>query len=268
MTETDAQVLESILAEGAIRTLFHPVYQIAPDRQSTVWAVEALARGPAGSALEEAAALFQFVRKQRAEPVVDRACIRSALAEAAEIPGQPTVALNVHAASLGRDPEFVTFLVEAADRYSFAPERIIVEVVEQEPDWPRPTFRRNIDHLRRRGFRLAVDDLGVGHANLELVLEVRPHVLKIDAVLVRGCHSDYYRWALVEWTHMLATRLGAWSLAEGVEDQADLAAVTACGIRLVQGHVFCRAMPARELTFDELIARAHLALSDLPVEAG
>jgi EAL domain-containing protein (putative c-di-GMP-specific phosphodiesterase class I) len=66
---------------------------------------------------------------------------------------------------------------------------------------------------------------------------------------------------------MLATRLGAWSLAEGIEDQADLAAVMACGIRMVQGFVFCRPMPASELATVDLLARARLVLSDLAVEA-
>ena len=263
----DQALLESMLASGGIRTVFQPIYEISADKRTSLWAVEALARGPAGTGLEQAGALFEFVRRMRAEPTVDRACFASALAEAKALPDLPPVTLNVHASTLGRDPEFVLFLSELAEQSGFTPERIIIEVVEQAPSWHQPTFRRNIDQLRNRGFRLALDDLGVGHSNLQLVLEVRPHVLKIDGAIVRGCHSDYYRWALVEWAHMLATRLGAWSLAEGIEDQADLAAATACGIRLVQGHVFCHAMSASELALTNHLARSRLVLSELPVEA-
>lgn len=259
--------LQTLLAGGGIRSVFHPIYEIGPDRGGTLWAIEALARGPAGTRLEHAGALFEFVRQMGAEAAVDRACVESALTEARHLPGLMPVTLNVHASTLGRDQEFLEFLGEATDRNGFTPDRIIVDIVEQVPTWHPPTFRRNIEQLRDRGFRLALDDLGVGHANLQLILEVHPHVLKVDGTIIRGCHSDYYRWALVEWTHMLATRLGAWSLAEGIEDQADLAAVTACGIRLVQGHVFCRPMAASELALTDHGARTRLVLSELPVEA-
>jgi EAL domain-containing protein (putative c-di-GMP-specific phosphodiesterase class I) len=267
MMDMDQALLESLVAEGGIRSVFHPIYEITADKRTRLWAVEALARGPAGTGLEQAAALFEFVRRMRAEPTIDRACIESALSEAKTLPGLPAVTVNVHASTLGRDPEFILFLSELVEGNGFTPDRIIIEVVEQVPSWDQSTFRRNIDQLRSRGFRLALDDLGVRHSNLQLMLEVRPHVLKIEGAIVRGCHADYYRWALVEWAHMLATRLGAWSLAEGIEDQADLAAATACGIRLVQGHVFCRAMSAAELALTDHLARSRLVLSELPVEA-
>ena len=236
--DQESLVLERLLAPGGVRTVFHPIYEISGNRATELWAIEALVRGPEGTDLEQASPLLEFVRRKRAEPAIDRACIGTALLEAATLQGQPSIALNVHASTLGRDLEFVPFLVDAVTRNGCVPERIIIEVVQQTPTWHEQTFRRNLELLRARGFRLALDDLGVGHANLRLLLDTRPNVLKIDGSIVRGCHSDYYRWALVEWAHMLATRLGAWSLAEGIEDQADLAAVTACGIRLVQGYVF------------------------------
>lgn len=264
---SESRLLETLLEPGGLRTVFHPIYEVSADRSTTLWAVEALVRGPEHTNLESAGALFEFVRWRRAEPAMDRACIRSALVEAAAIPGHPAVAVNLHASTLGHDNEFVPFLTDTVERNGFTPDRVIIELVQQVPNWPEPTFRGNLDQLRSRGFRVALDNLGVGHANLRLILETRPQVLKIDGSIVRGCHADYYRWALVEWTHILATRLGAWSLAAGIEDQADLAAVSACGIRLVQGFVFCRPMPALELATVDLIARARLVLSDIPMEA-
>ncbi len=259
--------LERLLAPGTLRILFHPIYEITVGRGTDVWAVEALVRGPEGSDLEQAGHLLDFARRHRAEPAIDRACVETALTEVATLPAAPSIALNVHASTLGHDIEFVPFLVDAATRHGVSPERVIVEVVQQVPTWHEATYRRNMELLRSRGFRLALDDIGVGHANLRFLLDTRPHLFKIDGTIVRGCHADYYRWALVEWAHMLATRLGSWSLAEGIEDQADLAAVMACGISLVQGFVFCQPMPANELAHVDLIGRARLVLSDLAVEA-
>lgn len=267
MSSGESRLLEGLLAPGGLRPLFHPIYEVDAVNGTKLWAVEGLIRGPRGTNLESAGTLFEFVRRKRAEPQVDRACIQVTLAEARTIPGRPPVALNVHASTLGRDPEFVTFLLNTAEQKEFSPHQLIVEIVEQVPYYHERTFRRNLEQLRSHGIRLALDDVGVGHSNLRLILETRPQVLKIDGTIVRGCHADYYRWALLEWTHTLAARLGAWPLAEGIEDEADLAAVTACGIRLVQGFAFCQPMPAAELSAIDLVARAHLVLNELPVEA-
>ncbi len=267
MTTGESRLLDLLLAPGGLRALFHPIYEVDQDGATSLWAAEALIRGPKDTNLEPAGTLFEYVRRKRAEPVVDRACIRTALAEAEKIPNLPAVALNVHASTMGRDPEFLPFLLETSEAHGFGPDRLIIEIVEQVPYWHEPTFRRNLDQLRNRGIRVALDDVGVGHSNLRMILETRPQVLKIDGTIVRGCHSDYYRWALVEWTHTLASRLGAYPLAEGIEEQADLAAVTACGIRLVQGYAFCKPMPAADLAATDLIAKARLVLAELPLEA-
>lgn len=267
MTSGESRLLEGLLAPGGLRAVFHPIYEVDSANGARLWAVEGLIRGPRGTNLESAATLFEFVRRKRAEPLVDRACIQTTLAEARTIPGRPPVALNVHASTMGRDPDFVTFLLHTAEQHEFTPSQLIVEIVEQVPYYHERTFQRNLDQLRNRGIRIALDDVGVGHSNLRLILETRPQVLKIDGTIVRGCHADYYRWALLEWTQTLAARLGAWPLAEGIEEEADLAAVTACGIRLVQGFAFCRPMPAAELSDIDLVARAHLILNELPVEA-
>ncbi|HEX9894274.1 MAG TPA: EAL domain-containing protein [Gemmatimonadales bacterium] len=267
MSPVESRLLDSVLAPGGLRTLFHPIYEVSGAEGTKLWAVEALIRGPRNTNLESAVTLFEFVRRKRAEPVVDRACIRTALGEARHIPNAPSIGLNVHASTLGRDPDFLSFLLQTALENEIAQERLIVEIVEQVPYYHERTFRRNLDQLRNRGIRVALDDVGVGHSNLRMILETRPQVLKIDGTIVRGCHADYYRWALLEWTQTLAARLGAWPLAEGIEDQADLAAVTACGIRLVQGFVFCKPMPAAELAAVDLVARARLVLAELPLEA-
>lgn len=266
MMTGDSRLLDALLVPGALRALFHPIHEMLPNGGTRVWAIEALIRGPRDTNLEAAGTLFEFVRRKRAEPMVDRACIGTALAAAAGVPGQPAVALNVHASTLGRDPDFWRFMAEMSEEHRIGLHRIIVEIIEQVPQWPEDTFRGNLEQLRSRGVRVALDDVGIGHSNLRMILEARPQVLKLDGAIVRGCHADYYRWALVESTQALAMRLGAWCVAEGVEEEADLAAVQACGIRLVQGFALSHPMSAAELPVAEPPA-LRLVLRDLPMEA-
>ena len=60
--------------------------------------------------------LFEYVRRKRAEAAVDRACVATALADAAHLPAEPRLSLNVHASTLGRDTGFRAFLLEARPR--------------------------------------------------------------------------------------------------------------------------------------------------------
>ena len=64
-------------------------------------------------------------------------------------------------------------------------------------------------------------------------------LLKIDRHFVAGVHADPHRRAVLESIADLAHRLGGEAVAEGIEDEPDLAAVADIGIALVQGYLLC-----------------------------
>jgi len=43
-----------------------------------------------------------------------------------------------------------------------------------------------VAHLRRLGFRIAVDDLGEGYSGLNSFAQLEPDVVKLDMALIRG----------------------------------------------------------------------------------
>ena len=102
---------------------------------------------------------------------------------------------------------------------------------------PLPVFRDALDTLRRVGLRIALDDVGLGHANYRMVLECRPDYLKVDRFFVKGVHADFYRDAVLESICHLAHRIGARVVAEGVDDDADLTALRALRFDLAQGYL-------------------------------
>src|SRR6185369_8891608 len=99
-------------------------------------------------------------------------------------------------------------------------------------------FRNALAGLRDIGARIALDDVGLGHSNFLMILECRPEYFKIDRYFVHGARSDFYRQAVLGSVVHLAKPFGARVVAEGVEDEDDLAAVRAAGIDLVQGWMF------------------------------
>ena len=243
---TEATLLDTLLAPGRLSVVFQPIFEVGV-KAPELHALECLVRGPAGTNAERPNVLFEYVRRKRAEAAIDRACVASALAEAAGLPGEPRLNLNVHASTLGRDPGFGAFLVERAQQAGVALRRLVVEIVEHAPPLDVPSFRHALAELREMGIQIALDDVGLGQSNYKMILDVRPDIYKIDRYLVAGAWSDPYRQVILDSLARMVRRLEARAVAEGVEDLHELVAVEAAGIDLVQGFLFARPLPRPRL---------------------
>ena len=115
-----------------------------------------------------------------------------------------------------------------------------------------PAFRRSLEELRALGVRIALDDIGLGQSNYQMILECRPDVFKIDRYLVKGAAHDYHRQATLKSIADLAFSFGGCVVAEGVDNSDDLEAVMAAGINLIQGYLLGGPMTAAELTARDL----------------
>jgi EAL domain-containing protein (putative c-di-GMP-specific phosphodiesterase class I) len=238
-------LLDRILAPGALRTVFQPVFDL--HRGDAVHGVECLTRGPVATNAANAAVLFEYVRRKRAEVAVDRACILSAFSTARGLPPGSRLSVNVHATSIVRDPLFLTYFTEAADACGIDLDRITLELVEHSPALDGVSFSTTIADLRSLGVRIALDDVGVGSSNLRMMLDCRPDYLKIDRYFVSNCDQDDGRLAVIDTVAQLARRLGAQVVAEGIERVEELQALAASGVHLVQGWLFAPALEPAEL---------------------
>ena len=114
--------------------------------------------------------------------------------------------------------------------------RVVVEVTEHAPVLDYGDLVDVVTPYRDKGLRLAVDDAGAGYASLRHVLAVRPDLVKVDMVLVRGADVDAARRTLLTALASFSESMGAQLVAEGVETQAELEAVASCGVHLAQGY--------------------------------
>ena len=92
--------------------------------------------------------------------------------------------------------------------------------------------------------RLAVDDAGAGIANFTHLVELRPHIVKVDAGLVRGVDQDVGRQAVVAGLVHFATAADCQVIAEGIETEAELSTVIGLRVSLGQGYLLGRPAPA------------------------
>jgi len=126
---------------------------------------------------------------------------------------------------------------------------------------------RAIDELRRFGMRLAVDDVGAGQSNYNMILDCCPDALKVDAYVVKGCHTDKHRVAVLESITTLARMFGAQIIAEGIEEVADLEVLLGLGIHLIQGYMLARPMSVQSLLESGLLSKGQRDTAALASQA-
>lgn len=124
--------------------------------------------------------------------------------------------------------------------------RIVIELTEHAVVGSYEALRAALAALRAGGLRLAIDDVGAGHSTFRHVLDLSPEFIKLDRSLIRGLDADSARRALAESITQYGQRIGCEVIAEGVETQAEYAALREIGVTRVQGFLLGRPMPLDE----------------------
>jgi len=226
--------LMAALATG-IRSIYQPIVRLADRR---VIAYEALARGPAGSPLEMPERLFATARQEGMETTLDWECWRAALRGGLEGGLGPDRALFVNvepSSATSWVPEIGDpLLEEALERFP-----LVVELTERALPNHTTDLIPLAEDLRRRGARIALDDVGTDPRSLALMPFLRPDVIKLDLKLLHNSPSR----ELAEVVHAVnaeAERTGALILAEGIETEDHLRKALALGASYGQGWLFGR----------------------------
>jgi EAL domain-containing protein (putative c-di-GMP-specific phosphodiesterase class I) len=246
-------VLARIQGPGAIRMEFQPIVKVRPGGVE-LYAVEALARGPLGTSMERPEVLFEYARRKGVECDIDLICITEAFEAYSKLPARPLLSINVHGSTLARVDHFSDRILSAAKAFGIAHDHLMFEVLEYRAPWAIESFLTTLEMLREAGVRIAVDDLGVGASNYQMIVDCRPDHLKIDRHVVLGCHGDRWRRAVLASIATLGNSCAATPVAEGVETAADLDTLLNLGIDTVQGWLFARSMAPEELARFDLSA--------------
>jgi diguanylate cyclase (GGDEF)-like protein/PAS domain S-box-containing protein len=174
-----------------------------------------------------------------------RTAVRQCKAWEAEAHAPVTVGVNLSALQL-RKPDFYGTIVAALDAADLRPQLLELEFTESIAMENSESTLSLLKRLRELGVSLAIDDFGVGYSSLRYVKHYPLNTLKIDQSFVRGLGQQDGDDAIVNSIIVLAQSLGFKTLAEGVEDDAQLAYLERNGCSAVQGFLFSRAVPAED----------------------
>lgn len=239
-------LLEQLSAPGGITTRFQPIVETDGEAQH-VFAFECLSRGPAGTNAHDASVLFEYVRLSGATREIDELCAKTALRSAAAV-APYDISVNIHASSLGCDTTLARALIVEAEANAIPASAVIVEVIEHDRPVNGRNFAASLDLLRSAGFRIAIDDIGLGYSSLAMIIETSPDLCKIDRYFVDGVLHDRKRAAVVESIVSLVDRVGGRVVAEGVENEPVARFLRGLGIDLLQGYHYARPLTTNEIT--------------------
>lgn len=125
-----------------------------------------------------------------------------------------------------------------------AASRITLELTEREPFEDTAKAIGMVQLIRARGFRVALDDVGTGHSGLSQIQSLRADVLKIDKFFVDALGRDQSATLMVEMLVRIAAEMQMGVVAEGIEEEAQAAALRACGVASGQGYLVSPPLPA------------------------
>lgn len=212
---------------------FQPIVDL---QTGDVFAYEALVRGPEG---EGAAWVFEQINNGNRYQF-DQLCRVKAIEWAARLDVSCRLSINFMPNAVYEPERCIQTTLEAASKFNFPLDKLIFEVTESERLDDVPHLDRIIRHYRDRGFQTAIDDFGAGYAGLNFLAELQTDLVKIDMGLIRDIDSSRSRRAVVKAIVMACRELDIEPVAEGLETRAELEAVRAIGIRLVQGYLLAR----------------------------
>jgi len=209
---------------------FHPVFQPIVDLASgAVVGYEALTRFVDGTRPDLA---FAGARRCGLEPELEAATLRAAIEASDALPTERFLSLNVSPALILAGDDLRAIL-------SARTRPIVLEITEHDPVADYGALRSAFVALGS-GLRLAVDDAGAGVANFNHLVELRPQFVKVDIGLVRGVNADLTRQALIVALLHFAGATDCRVVAEGIETEAERAALENLEVPFGQGYLFGR----------------------------
>lgn len=147
-----------------------------------------------------------------------------------------------------RDLELVDFIQQQLEGHAVPANCLELEITEGVLLTGYAETNKILESLSNMGVHIAMDDFGTGYSSLSYLRNYPFDILKIDRSFVKDITDGTANKALVSATIAMARALNVSVIAEGVETEAQLNALSKLGCDLIQGYYISRPMPADKMT--------------------
>jgi EAL domain-containing protein (putative c-di-GMP-specific phosphodiesterase class I) len=177
----------------------------------------------AAERLERIPALGRAVRAQSAKVIANAPLERG------------LVFINLHLLDL-----FDKQLTSPFSPLSKVASRVVLEITERTSLEGQADVRYRVAELRELGFKIAIDDLGGGHARMGTFTPLDCDYVKLDMSLVRDIDQHAMKQRLVRSVTELCREQGTKIIGEGVETEAEASVLVDLGCDYLQGYLIAR----------------------------
>ena len=131
------------------------------------------------------------------------------------------------------------------------PNKICLEIVERIKVKELDKVAENLKVLEQAGFKIAMDDFGTEYSNLDRLLSLDTHIIKIDRSLVEGIDSDLMKNEIITFVSRIAEVKDKHIILEGVEKESEALAIKKMKKDLiyVQGYYYNKPLFKKEIQF-------------------
>ena len=190
--------------------------------------------------------------------------IRSAMAQAARLPENIKIAINISPLQMN-STSLVSTIVHALAANRLDPSRIELEITESVLIADTGFALDRLRQLRDMGLRISLDDFGTGYSSLSYLRMFPFHKIKIDQSFVRDIETDTESRAITQATLTLAQLMGLRCTAEGVETLFQASFLREHGCDELQGYLVGKPQPMDKMW--HLIEAAGGMPTEDPLEA-
>lgn len=157
------------------------------------------------------------------------------------------VSVNFSVTTL-QDTDMAPVIRNIAVGAGMPPKLVTIEVTETGVTDNLAAVLETLTRLRMYGFGLSIDDYGTGYSSMRQLSRIPFTEVKIDRSFVSRVDSIPKNRAIVNSTLGLARELNLSTVAEGVETEAEWAALETMGCDLIQGFIIARPMAEEQFT--------------------
>ena len=151
--------------------------------------------------------------------------------------------------------ELVHDVAAALNESGLEPGNLVIELTESTIMYNTDANLERFHRLKALGVRLAIDDFGTGYSSLSYLHRFPIDILKIDRSFVSRLTNSDNGPELASAVITLGETLGLDTVAEGIEQEPQVAALLALGCVAGQGFLFAKAGSLEQLSKSPFVAR-------------
>ena len=229
----------SLLVQTIEGRRLYPVFQpiVALDAVS-IFAHEALIRGPQGTPLHTPDVLLKAAAEEGLGYELEYACVVAALQTWGQlkVPGRLFVNISANALTQLFEEQGPQRLLLLLRELQITPRMLVLEITEHERVADMDKLAGIVQRIRSVGVALALDDFGDGRSSLRLWSQLRPEFVKIDKYFTKAISEHGDKLKTLQALQQIAEIFGTELVAEGIETAEDLRVLRDLGITLGQGY--------------------------------